>query len=65
VSDLYIVDKLFKTIRERREVVLEAMTKGSVQDFASFKHLRGRLEAWDEIENEIRLLLKNERDRDE
>jgi hypothetical protein len=41
------------------------MTKGSVQDFASFKHLRGRLEAWDEIENEIRLLLKNERDKDE
>jgi hypothetical protein len=65
VSDLYIVDKLFKTIRERREVVLEAMTKGSVQDFASFKHLRGRLEAWDEIENEVRLLLKDERDRNE
>jgi hypothetical protein len=41
------------------------MTKGSVQDFASFKHLRGRLEAWDEIENEVRLLLKDERDRNE
>lgn len=65
MSDLYIVDKLFKTIRERREVVLEALTKGSVQDFASFKHLRGRLEAWDEIENEVRLLLKDERDKDD
>lgn len=65
MSDLYIVDKLFKTIRERREVVLEAITKGSVQDFAAYKHLRGRLEVWDEIENEVRLLLKDERDQDE
>jgi hypothetical protein len=65
VSDLYIVDKLFKVIRERREVVLEAVTKGSVPDFATFRHLRGKLEVWDEIENEMRLLLKNERDNDE
>lgn len=65
MSDLYIVDKLYKVIRERREVITEAMTKGSVQDFAAFRHLRGKLEVWDEIENEVRLLLKNERERNE
>lgn len=65
MSDLYIVDKLFKVIRERRDVVFEAVTKGPVQDFAAFRHMRGKLEVWDEVENELRLLLKNERDKDE
>ena len=65
MSDLYIVDRLFKVIRERRDVVLEAVTKGSVSDFAAFRHLRGKLEVWDEIENEMRLLLKNESDKDD
>jgi hypothetical protein len=66
VSDLYFVDKLLKVIRERRSVVVEAMTEGSVNDFAAYRHLRGRLEAWNEVEQEIRLLLKKEhRDDDE
>lgn len=66
MSELYFVDKLFKVIRERRAVVVEAMTEGSVSDFAAYRHLRGRLEAWTEIEREIRLLLKQEhRDDDE
>lgn len=65
MTDLYIVDKLFKVIRERREVVLEAVTKGPVPDFTAFRHLRGKLEVWDEVENELRLLLKNESDTDD
>jgi len=60
VSDIYIVDRLFKVIRERRETVAEAITEGSVQDFAAFRHLRGKLEVWSEIENELRLLLKRQ-----
>jgi len=60
VSDLYFVDKLLKVVRERRSVVVEAMTEGSVNDFAAYRHLRGRLEVWSEIEQEIRLLLKRE-----
>ena len=53
MSDLYFVDKLFKVIRERRGVVVEAMTEGAVNDFA-------RLDAWNEVEHEVRLLLKRE-----
>lgn len=60
MSDLYFVDKLLKVVRERRSVVVEAMTEGSVNDFAAYRHLRGRLEAWNEVEQEIRLLLKRE-----
>ena len=60
MSDLYFVDKLFKILRERRGVVVEAMTEGAVNDFAAYRHLRGRLEAWNEMEYEVRLLLKRE-----
>lgn len=66
MSELYFVDKLLKVVRERRAVVVEAMTEGSVSDFAAYRHLRGRLEVWTEVEREIRLLLKQEhRDDDE
>lgn len=58
MDDLYIVEKMYKIVRERRSVVVEALTEGSVNDFAAFRHLRGKLEAWNEIESEIRLLLK-------
>lgn len=58
MSDLYFVDKLLKVIRERRNVVVEAITEGSVNDFPAYRHLRGRLEAWNDVEREIRLLLK-------
>ena len=60
MSDIYIVDRLFKGIRERRETTAEAITEGSVQDFAAFRHLRGKLEVWNEIEEELRLLLKRQ-----
>ena len=60
MSDLYFVDRVLKVIRERRTVVSEAITEGSVQDFAAFRHLRGKLEVWTEVEREIRLLLKQD-----
>jgi hypothetical protein len=60
VSDLYFVDRLLKVVRERRTVVSEAITEGSVQDYAAFRHLRGKLEVWTEVEREIRLLLKQD-----
>jgi hypothetical protein len=65
VSDLYFVDKLLKVVRERRAVVVEAITEGSVNDFVAYRHLRGRLEVWNEVEREIRLLLKQGRSDDD
>ena len=58
MDDLYIVEKMYKIVRERRSVVVEALTEGSVNDFAAFRHLRGKYEAWNEMESELRLLLK-------
>lgn len=58
MDDLYIVEKLYKIIRERRNTVVEAITEGTVHDHAAYRHLRGKYEAWNEIENEVRLLLK-------
>lgn len=65
MSDIYIIDRLFKVIRERRDTVTEAITEGSVQDYAAFRHLRGKLEVWKEVEEEIRFLLKRQDDQDD
>jgi len=65
MTDVYIIDRLIKVIRERQQTVTEAITEGSVQDFAAFRHLRGKLEVWKEIEDELRLLLKKQERHDE
>jgi len=65
MTDVYIIDRLIKVIRERQQTVTEAITEGSVQDFAAFRHLRGKLEVWKEVEDELRLLLKKKERHDE
>ena len=65
MSDIYIIDRLFKVIRERRDTVTVAITEGSVQDYAAFRHLRGKLEVWKEVEEEIRFLLKRQDNQDD
>lgn len=52
-----MAENLLKTIKARRDVVVEAITEGSVQDYAAFRHLKGKLEAWNEIQSELRSLL--------
>ena len=65
MTDVYITDRLIKVIRERQQTVTEAITEGSVQDVAAFRHLRGKLEVWKEVEDELRLLLKKQERHDE
>lgn len=65
LMDLSLAEKILKVVRERRAVVSEALTEGAVQDFAAFRHLRGKYEAWNEIESEVRSLLKWEVEEDD
>lgn|GEM_PF-1426609 len=58
MDGLYILENLLKVIKERRMVVIEAISEGAVQDYAAFRHLRGKLEVWDEMSTELRSLLK-------
>jgi len=60
VTDHYTVEKLLKIVRERREVVREALTEGVISDFAAFRHLRGKFEVWNELEEIVRSLHKQE-----
>ena len=56
--DLSLAEKILKIIRVRRALVAEALTEGAVQDFAAFRHLRGKYEVWNEVESEVRSLLR-------
>ena len=58
MDGLFMVETMLKMIRERRQVVVEAITGSSVQDFAAYRHLRGKYEVWNEMESELRSLLK-------
>ena len=58
MSDLYIHEKMLKNIRERQEMVREALCFGPVPDFTAFKELRARLGELAITEQDLKDLLK-------
>tara|TARA_R100000781_G_C4032924_1_gene111243 strand:+ start:180 stop:371 length:192 start_codon:yes stop_codon:yes gene_type:complete len=58
MSDLYIHEKLFKVMAERRGQIEAQITEGAVEDFSAFKELRARLAELAFIKQELQLLLK-------
>jgi len=58
MSDLYIYDKMLKNVRERQDMLKEALCFGPVLDFTAFKELRARLAELAFIKQELQALLK-------
>lgn len=56
-SDLSIYDKLLRTIRDRKEVIANALLHGAISDFTIFKEQRGRLNELELLEQELKTLL--------
>lgn len=61
---LYIFEKFGKLIQDRRKQLTEAITEGSVKDFAEFRHLRGRLEELTWVQESLKDLARKERQKD-
>tara|TARA_A100001201_G_scaffold143587_1_gene145999 strand:- start:1492 stop:1689 length:198 start_codon:yes stop_codon:yes gene_type:complete len=57
MSELYIYEKMLKNIRERQDLVTEALCYGPVADFVAFKELRAKLGELATTEQELKLLL--------
>ena len=58
MSDLYIHEKLRNIINERKSLLDEQLTVGTVEDFSAFRELRARREELATIEQELQILLK-------
>ena len=58
MSDLYIYDKMLKNVRERQNVVKDALCFGPVPDFTAFKELRARLGELAITEQDLKDLLE-------
>lgn len=58
MSDLYIYEKMLKNVRERQDLVKEAICFGPVADLVAFKELRARLGELATTEQELKDLLK-------
>ena len=52
MSDLYIHEKLRNIINERKSLLDEQLTVGTVEDFSAFRELRARREELATIEQE-------------
>lgn len=63
--DLRVIEKLLRTVRERRQTVIDSLTSGKVEDYAAFRYLRAKAEVWAEVESELRHLLKETIENDE
>jgi hypothetical protein len=64
MSDLYIYEKMLKNIRERKDVVVDAICHGPVPDFIAFKELRARLGELAITEQDLKDLLEKVTDDD-
>ena len=64
MSDLYIYDKMLKNVRERQNVVKDALCFGPVPDFTAFKELRARLGELAITEQDLKDLLEKVTDDD-
>ncbi len=56
MSDLYIYEKMLKTIRDRRKSIEETITYGAVADFSIFQDLRAKLAELAFLEQELKSL---------
>ena len=64
MSELYIYEKMLKNVRERQNVVKDALCFGPVPDFTAFKELRARLGELAITEQDLKDLLEKVTDDD-
>jgi|TARA_R100000995_G_scaffold84098_1_gene61766 hypothetical protein len=58
MNELYIYENMLKNVRDRQDVVREALCYGPVADFTAFKELRARLNELAQTEQDLKDLLK-------
>lgn len=58
MNELYIYENMLKNVRDRQDVVREALCYGPVTDFTAFKELRARLNELAQTEQDLKDLLK-------
>ena len=58
MDGILLAEALLQNIRERRERVIEMMTRGTAKDFEEYKQLVGNIESLDYIGQELREILE-------
>tara|TARA_R100000656_G_scaffold103965_1_gene75739 strand:+ start:523 stop:708 length:186 start_codon:yes stop_codon:yes gene_type:complete len=57
MEDIYLAEHLLKTIRERRESVVERLSMGGVRNMEDYRALVGSIESLDYISAELKQIL--------
>jgi|TARA_R110000796_G_scaffold64006_1_gene148153 Holliday junction resolvasome RuvABC DNA-binding subunit len=60
MNEIYLAQAVFRLIKDRREVILNALEYNSVKNMEHYKELMGGLEALGYIETEIKNLLEKQ-----
>jgi hypothetical protein len=62
MDEIFIAEAVFRTIRDRRQGVVDLMQYGNVKSMEQYRELMGNLEALNHVEQELKGLLdKQER----
>jgi hypothetical protein len=61
MDQLFIAEAVFKILRERRQGVADLMLYGNVKSMEHYRELMGNLESINHVEQELKLLEKQER----
>ena len=57
MDPLWLADKVYKLIREKREQRAQIMIAGSVKDMEHYQNLRGQVEVLDYFESEFQNII--------
>jgi|TARA_R110002012_G_scaffold36517_1_gene103006 hypothetical protein len=57
VDPLWLTDKVYKLIREKREQLAQIMVSGGVKDMEHYQNLRGQVEVLDYFESEFQNII--------
>ena len=56
MDEIFIAEAVFRTIRDRRQGVVDLMQYGNVKSIEQYRELMGNLEALNHVEQELSLI---------
>ena len=65
MTEIYLAEAIFRVIRERRNILQDALVFGEVKNMEHYREIIGGLKSLEHIEQELKSLLNKQEQNDE
>lgn len=60
MDEIYLAESVYRIIRERREIVFEALIHNQIKSMEHYRELMGMLDSLNHVEQELKSLLEKQ-----